>query len=266
MHGRRTLSIGSTAALAALALQFGAVRDADAHCDTMSGPVISAARAALESGDVNLVLIWVQPDDEPALRAEFDRALAARKTGGDARTAAEQRFFQELVRVHRSGEGAPYTGIKPAGTPVGPAVEAADRALAKGSVEPVRTVLVDAVAAGIDRHFREVSERRIYRPDDVAAGRAFVKAYVEFTHFAEGLYDKATAASVHHAETGGDAGHGAGHDGHGASAEDHSSHAGHLPWLLVAALGLAVVVETGWLASRRRKPAASPPDTTNGKP
>jgi hypothetical protein len=30
------------------------------HCDTLNGPVIADARKALDTGNVNLVLIWVQ--------------------------------------------------------------------------------------------------------------------------------------------------------------------------------------------------------------
>jgi hypothetical protein len=115
----------------------------------MSGPVISATRKALETGNVNLVLIWVQPRDEAAIRAEFARARAARSAGNPERQKVERRFFEALVRAHRIGEGAPYTGIKPEGTDVGPAVTAADRALAAGSEEPVRLVLVNAVQSGI---------------------------------------------------------------------------------------------------------------------
>jgi hypothetical protein len=38
-----------------------------AHCDGLDGPVIKAAREALETGNVNLVLIWVKKDDEAAI-------------------------------------------------------------------------------------------------------------------------------------------------------------------------------------------------------
>src|SRR5512135_1399244 len=86
---------------------------ASAHCDTMSGPVVSAARQALETGNVNLVLVWVQPKDDGAIREEFEKARAGRQAGEQARAAAETRFLEALVNIHRAGEGAPYTGIKP---------------------------------------------------------------------------------------------------------------------------------------------------------
>jgi hypothetical protein len=156
------------------------------------------------------------------------------------------RFFEALVRIHRAGEGAPYTGVKPAGADVGPAVAAADQALAAGTVEPVRAVVVGAVQAGLERSFRSVSELKGYRADDVAAGRAYVAAYVQYTHFAEGLYDRATAVGAHHEH--GDA------DGavHAGAHQGHAGHAQHLPWILVGVLGLALVGETVWLTRARR--------------
>lgn len=95
----------------------------------MDGPVILAARAALEQKDITPVLKWVQKDDEGQIKAAFTRTLAVRAKGPEARDLADQFFFETLVRIHRAGEGAPYTGLKPAGTPVEPAIEAADKAI-----------------------------------------------------------------------------------------------------------------------------------------
>jgi hypothetical protein len=39
-----------------------------AHCDTLDGPVVEAARVALETGDIDAVLIWVQAEHEPEVR------------------------------------------------------------------------------------------------------------------------------------------------------------------------------------------------------
>jgi hypothetical protein len=35
-----------------------------AHCDTLDGPVVATARAALDKGDVAPLLKWVRKDDE----------------------------------------------------------------------------------------------------------------------------------------------------------------------------------------------------------
>jgi len=110
------------ASVLAVALAWSA--SASAHCDTLDGPVVSAARKALDSGNVNLVLVWVQKDDDAELRDAFQRARNVRKAGGEAKELADLYFFETLVRVHRAGEGAAYTGLKPAGA-IEPPVAAA---------------------------------------------------------------------------------------------------------------------------------------------
>jgi hypothetical protein len=106
-----------------------------------------------------------------------------------ARELADRFFFETLVRVHRAGEGAPFTGLKPAGRDLGPAIPAADEAVRVGSVEPVRHLLTVAIQDRLRHQFGEVMATKTFEPDDVGAGRAHVKAYVEFIHFVERLYD-----------------------------------------------------------------------------
>lgn len=159
-----------------------------AHCDGMDGPVVKAAQKALETGNVNLVLIWVQKDDEGALKEAFQKTLTVRKLSPDARELADMYFFETLVRTHRAGEGAPYTGLKPAGRDLGPAIPAADKALESGGVEPLMKLLTDTLQAGIRKNFQEALAKKNFTRDDVAAGREYVRAYVEFIHYVERLY------------------------------------------------------------------------------
>jgi len=182
---------------------------ARAHCDTLDGPVVQAARRALETGKLNPVLAWVRPQDEAEIKAAFARALAVRKSGPEARTLADTWFFETVVRVHRAGEGAPYTGLKPAGQDLGPAITAADEAIDAGSPAAVEKLLADAVKAGVHERFARLKAQK--RPgEDVAAGRAWVHAYVPYVHYAEGVYEAAARGA--HAEPAAAPAHG--HEGH----------------------------------------------------
>lgn len=254
MKSSRNFSTVTVIAMIA-SLSLTTSRTVSAHCDTMDGPVIKAARRALDMGNVNLALIWVQPGDEAAIQTAFEKARAARKAGESEKEIAEQGFFETFVRIHREGEGAPYTGIKPAGTPIDPGVRAADHSLESGSVAEVQKLLVDSLQSGLDHSFQAAQRLRGYSPDDVVAGRNYVKAYVAYTHFVEGIH-QAIKGPVHQHEVGEH------HADHGAiSSTDHGTHSshgghiGHLPWILVIIMGLGLVGETLFLVIRRGRHA-----------
>ncbi len=175
-----------------IALLFGiavaGVLPARAHCDGMDGPVVKAARQALDSGNVNRVLIWVRAADESELRQAFARTLAVGKLNPEAKGLAETYFFETVVRLHRAGEGEPYTGLKPAGRDLGPAIPAADQAIRDGSDEALVKMLAAAAAQGVRERYRKVAASGDFSPSDLSAGRENVKAYVEFLHYVEGLH------------------------------------------------------------------------------
>lgn len=178
---------------------FGFTGFAWAHCDSLDGPVVQDARKALDAKDVTPVLKWVGEKHEKAVRAAFGKALAARGTG--KAEAAEQKFFSELVRSHRAGEGAPFTGLKPAGS-VEPAIAEADRALARGFPDALTKRLADAVAKGVRWRYDRAAIAYRNKDRSVADGRKFVAAYVEYTHYIEGVSALANGVGGHAAPHG----------------------------------------------------------------
>jgi len=187
----------ASAAVAAL-LMLGSSPAAFAHCDTLDGPVVAAARQALDQNNPNLVLIWVSKEKENDIKSAFDKARSVRKLNPAAKEIADMYFFETLVRIHRAGEGAAYTGLKPAGTDLGPAVPAADKALVTGNVAPVAKLLTDTLQAGLKEQFAKVQARKNYDKNDVAAGREYVEAYVSYVHYVESLYDAAKSEAHGH--------------------------------------------------------------------
>jgi hypothetical protein len=173
------------------------------HCDGMDGPVVQAAQRALAKGDVNLVLSWVQATNEAEIRKVFAKTLAVRKLNPEARELADLYFFETLVRIHRAGEGAPYTGLKPAGRDFGPAIPAADKAIETGAVEPLVKLITSESANGIRERFQKVTAAKMFSAEDVNAGRGYVKAYVEFVHYVEGLHESVQGGGDEHSESGG---------------------------------------------------------------
>jgi len=169
-----------------------------AHCDTLDGPVVSAARKALETGVLDPVLAWVKAGDEAEVRAVFATARAVRKLGAEAGDLADRSFFETVVRVHRAGEGAPYTGLK--ATAAEPVIAKADVALKTGSVDGLARALSGAVDKGIRKRFERARATRKTAGRSVAAGREFVEAYVQYTHYLEALHRVAAGHDEHHAE------------------------------------------------------------------
>jgi hypothetical protein len=187
---KSTLFASVTAALMVIAMP------ASAHCDGLDGPVVKAAQQALDTGELSRVLIWVQPGDEAEVRNAFRKAQSVRKLNATAKELADTSFFETIVRVHRAGEGEPYTGLKPAGRDLGPALPAGDKAIATGSVEPVVKLLTESVHHGIEQRYKEAMSRKNFKADDVAAGRKYVQAYVGYIHAVEKMH-QAAAGDAH---------------------------------------------------------------------
>ena len=142
------------------------------HCDSLDGPVVTAAKTALVDGNVDLILPFVPEGAEDEVRAAFERTRAARAEGGHfAHEVSSLYFFDTVVRLHRAGEGAPFTGLKPAGLDVGPVIPLAERAIEKRSIDDLYDFLstelrrqlqsrldkIDALSAGVT-----TAERREY--------------------------------------------------------------------------------------------------------
>ena len=155
-----------------------------AHCDTFTGPVLIEAQKAIETGKVTTLLKWVKPDHEETIKKAFDEALKNRKT--DLKKA-DNTFFETLIRIHREGEGAPYTGIKPAGTELPPAIVAADKALETGTSKVLIELLVKDLAQKVQAKYTKALEKRKSMDKSVAEGREYVEAYVEYVHYVEAI-------------------------------------------------------------------------------
>lgn len=199
MNTPSSLKTMAVAAVFSVAVWFAAPRATNAHCDTLDGPVVSAARLALEKGDVTPVLKWVKQDNEAEIRKAFQKTLAVRNQSQAAKELADTYFFETLVRIHRAGEGAPFTGLKPTGE-VEPPITAADKALETGSVNDLAKEIAGAVADGIRKRFARAHAAKQHADHSVEAGREFVEAYVEFVHYVERLHNHAVDASARHHE------------------------------------------------------------------
>jgi hypothetical protein len=171
------------------------------HCDSLDGPVVTAARRALAAGDVELALPYVSAEGETEVRDAFDLAVKARALGSDAREVADRWFFETTVRVHRTGEGAPFTGLKPAGLDVGPVIPAAEQALASGTVDQLVELLCHELREQAEhRHARALALEE-HTADSVAAARAYVEAMLGLQVWAHKVHTQVMADPHEHSGT-----------------------------------------------------------------
>ena len=166
------------------------------HCDALDGPVVVAAQQALEMNDVNLVLPFVSAAGDPEVRTLFAQAVSVRGRGPDVAAIVDRWFFENVVRIHRAGEGAPYTGVKPAGLDVGPVIPAAERALDTGSADELTTLLSGLVAEQVKLRLDQALHRKANADSGVAAARAYVQSALGLQVWSHRLY-LATTASAH---------------------------------------------------------------------
>lgn len=171
------------------------------HCDSLDGPVVTAARKALDASDVDLILPFVHADGAAEIRDAFDRAVKARALGPEAEEIADRWFFETAVRVHRAGEGAPFTGLKPAGLDVGPVIPAAERALESGSPDELIDVLCASVRQQVTHRHHRAMALKTHAGDSIEDAREYVEAMLGLQVWAHSIYKQVMADP--HAHLGG---------------------------------------------------------------
>ncbi|MEW6236481.1 MAG: DUF6448 family protein [Candidatus Omnitrophota bacterium] len=201
MNKMRTIGIVAVLGFLAAGISLYRAGMAFAHCDTMKGPVVVEAKAALEKGDVVSILKWVKKEYEAEIKSAFAQAIAVRAQGAEAKALADRYFLEILVRLHRSGEGASYDGLKD--EPLEPIVAMADMALADGSADDMIEEIAAHMKKTVQEKFHKVLEAQKSKDKSVEAGREFVEAYVTYMHYVEGIHSAIlSAGGHHHAEAG----------------------------------------------------------------
>ena len=157
------------------------------HCDSLDAPVVTACRQALEARNDGLVLPLVPDDGEDEVRTMFDAVLPVRDLG-PARDIADRLFFETVVRVHRTGEGAPYTGLKPAGLSVGPVIPLAEQAVETGSSNHLADVLSRQLRDELKHRLERVNALSASKDQSVPDGRRYVEAMLGFEVYSHHVF------------------------------------------------------------------------------
>ena len=184
-NGKRNLFL--TALMAVLFLFINVV-PASAHCDSYDGPTIKDGLKALETNNVNLILKWIDKDQEAEVVSLFHKTYSLKNGDPEIYSIVEKHFLETLVRLHRETEGAPFTGLKPAES-TSTIVQLSDNSLYNSNLDNLLSKLNGHINQVIQEKYRKASE--LHKTKDVSAelGREYVEAYVDYTHTVEALHD-----------------------------------------------------------------------------
>jgi hypothetical protein len=101
---------------------------------------------------------------------------------------ADLYFFETVVRIHRAGEGAPYTGLKPAGLDEGPVIPVAEKAIETGSPDALIGLLTDTLRQEVQHRFKHMLHLRDHSPENVSQAREYVEAMLGLEIYSHQLY------------------------------------------------------------------------------
>lgn len=159
-----------------------------AHCDSYDGPTIKDAQRALETNNVDLVLKWVSPEQEAEVISLFRKTYAIKSGDKEVYEIVRKHFFETLVRLHRETEGAPYTGLKPAGS-TKRIILLSDKALEEEDIDGLLEKLNAHIGKVIKEKYEKVAALNAVKNESSEKGREYVKAYVDYTHTIEAIHD-----------------------------------------------------------------------------
>lgn len=167
------------------------------HCDTMDGPVVKAAKLALESKNIKLILPWIPKDAEEELTEAFNKTLKVREKGEEEQEMADYWFFETVVRLHKKGEGKGFTGLKPAGLDWGLVVPKADEAIESGNPKEVINLILKNAEKELNERFENAMSTKDYDKDNVDDAREYVHSMLGFVLYSHHLYKFITSKEHH---------------------------------------------------------------------
>jgi hypothetical protein len=158
------------------------------HCDSYDGPVIKDALKALGQNNPDLVMKWIDSQHEKEITNLFNKTLKYRSGDQEIYSLLEKHFLETLVRIHREGEGEPYTGLKAAGS-TEEIIQLTDTALEEKDFEGF-LLKFDAKADSVLREkYQKVAQLEKVKDQSAEQGREFVAAYVDYTHTIKKMHD-----------------------------------------------------------------------------
>lgn len=175
---------------------FISIQPASAHCDSYDGPALVDAEKALLTNNVDLILKWIDVDMEDEVVPLFHKTYSLKNGDKEIYEIVKKHFFETFIRLHREMEGAPFTGLKPAGTTAHITVMS-DKALETGDFKNLLKALNNHINLQLQEKYDKTKALYKVKDNSVEEGRAYVEAYVDYTHSLEAVHDILSGEVAH---------------------------------------------------------------------
>jgi len=162
------------------------------------GPVTKAAKAALETGIANRILIWIPEESENTLKNLFERACCARSIRQDGRNRTAEWYFETVNRLHTASHGLNTLSISTKTPEEKATILLVEGACESGNFEDIATRISDTPAGEMRQRFEDLMKKRNNCEENCVAGRMYVSAFVDFIAFVNNLHSGSFKNQVNH--------------------------------------------------------------------
>lgn len=139
-----------------------------------------AAERALETGNANHILIWIPEESERTLRNLLERACCERRIQKDANNPVIRWYFNTIRHLHAAYCGHQNLDISTKTPEERKIISIAERACESGNFDEITTVVQNASWGEMRQRFQDLMKIRQYDAENIAAGRAYVSAFIAF--------------------------------------------------------------------------------------
>jgi hypothetical protein len=157
------------------------------YSDKIQGPVMNAAKMALETGNVNYILIWVPQESENSLKNLLEKTCCEGSSKKNLQNHTFDWYFETVNRLHSANWWILYRCLKPGGLDESPLVLNVERAINIGNFEEIIGDIPDTCAGEVKQRFQQVMDKRNYPVNNIAAGRVYVSAFFDFIGYVHNL-------------------------------------------------------------------------------
>ena len=154
--------------------------------DEMQGPVVKAAKMALETGNVNYILIWLPEKSENTIKNLLEKTCCIRSSKMNMRNQTYDWYFETVNRIYLSSRSPDYYTTQSRGL-AGKLFLKIDRAIESGDFEEIRDIIPVTHEADAKQRFQQIMNMSNYPVNNIQSGRAYVSAFFDFARYVHNL-------------------------------------------------------------------------------